>query len=67
MATLSGLLTLLKFLPDFVALAKTVGSAAADGVDALRISAALKSIDKDFLIKDPKARAKGINDDFRKA
>lgn len=63
---LAGILTILKYLPDFIELAQRIGGMVEEGVDYLQIKNAMKRIDKAFLIKDPKERARTINDEFRK-
>lgn len=66
MGTLQGILTLLRFLPDFIDLAKRVGDAIEGGVDYLRVQEAMKKIDKAFLHSKPEDRARSLNDIFRK-
>lgn len=66
MAELQAIITIFKYLPDFIDLAKRIGTMVSDGVDYVRIQQAMKAIDKDFTVKDPRERAKRLNDEFRK-
>lgn len=65
MIILKDILTLLKYLPEFLAMAKSIGQATMDGIGELQIRQSLKRIDKAFLLKKPQARAGGLNDEFR--
>lgn len=64
--TLAGFMALLKFFPELLDVATQIETLIAQGIDLLEIKAAIKSIDKDFLIKKAADRARSLNDVFRK-
>jgi len=63
---LSSIITLLKFLPEFLELAKKIGNAVDRGFDYIQIKNAMNDIDKAFKQKGPQERARSLNDVFRK-
>ncbi len=59
-------LTLLKFLPEFLNLAKTILSMLEEGYTDYQVRKSLRGIDKAFKIDNKKDRARALNDIFRK-
>ena len=63
---MSTIITLLKFLPEFVALAKTILSLVKKGKTEIQVRQALKEVDKAFKEVRHETRARMLNDIFRK-
>lgn len=62
---MSAFWTLVKYLPEFIALAKAVLKMVADGVEESKIRDAITQIDSAFDNPDKAAGAKELNDAFR--
>ena len=58
-------MTILKFLPELVALVKWITKKTEQGIDEASIKASIKAIDKAFTNVGPQQKAKELNDVFR--
>lgn len=64
MSYASAFLTLIKFLPEVVEFLKLLANLTEQGVEKIEIMTAMKKIDKAFSIKDPRERARKLNEIF---
>lgn len=62
---MAAFLAVLKFLPEFLSLSKTLAKLIAEGFSELEIKQGLKKIEDAFQEKVPEIRAKKLNDIFR--
>ena len=62
----AGLKIVVKYLPEFIGLIKTLFSASKEGIEEFKIKRLFKSIDKAFEETDPQISARDLNDLFRK-
>lgn len=62
----AGFKIVVKYLPEFIGLIKTLYNASKDGINEIVIKNMFKKIDKAFKNADPQDSARQLNDIFRK-